>query len=126
MTHDPSGLDMTRDNQKRLSMFTGESVEIRRIALNMPQIEQYSPPPNPAKVTDSRAQEYIARHGETSWELDALTPSVIGKLIEREISKYVDMDAWDATARKQARNRQILSKISDNAEEVFSFVENEL
>lgn len=52
--HDPSGIDMTRDNKDRLSVFVGEEVEVRRIALNFDQVEEYSPPPNPAKLTDSR------------------------------------------------------------------------
>jgi hypothetical protein len=43
--HDPSGLDMTRDIQDRLRLFLdgGMGVEVRRIALNMPQVEQYQP-----------------------------------------------------------------------------------
>ena len=42
---------MTRDVQDRLTLFeTGTFV--RRIALNMEQVDQYSPPPNPAKLTD--------------------------------------------------------------------------
>ena len=72
--HDPSGIDMTRDNDDRLAMFSGgDNVEVERIALNMDQVEQYHPPPNPAKTTDSRYGAYIERYGEESWELDALT-----------------------------------------------------
>ena len=63
--HDPSGIDMTRDVQDRLSMF-GTSTEVRRIALNMDQVEQYDPPPNPAKMTDSRANDYADLHGYSS------------------------------------------------------------
>ena len=78
--HDPSGMDMTRDNAKRLSMFVGDTVDVRRIGLNMDQIRKYDPPPNPTKVTDSRAGDYIAEFGHTSWELDALAPSVISRM----------------------------------------------
>lgn len=46
--HDPSGIDMTRDNTERLAMFMG-GVEVRRLALNMVQVEEWNPPPNPAK-----------------------------------------------------------------------------
>ena len=48
----------------------------------MPQIERYNPPPNPAKVTDTRAKAYIAEFGNESWELDALEPRVIADLIQ--------------------------------------------
>lgn len=43
--HDPSGIDMTRDVQDRLSLFAGTPVIVQRLALNMPQVEQYSPRP---------------------------------------------------------------------------------
>jgi hypothetical protein len=52
--HDPSGCDMTRDIQDRLRMFIGKHLEVRRLALNMPQVDEYNPPPNPAKISDSR------------------------------------------------------------------------
>lgn len=58
--HDPSGRDMSRDIVDRLDLF-GVSVEFQRIALNYDQIEEYSPPPNPTKLTDSRASKYIGR-----------------------------------------------------------------
>jgi len=120
--HDPSGLDMTRDNGDRLYTFAGTHVDVRRIALNMDQVDEYAPPPNPAKVTDSRAAEYIMEYGETSWELDALTPSVIDALISDEIKQFIDMDLWDDVKEKQRDQRDVLSKISDNAEAVFDFV----
>ena len=38
--HDPSGLDMTRDNQERLRMFLdSDQVEVRRLALTYDQVE---------------------------------------------------------------------------------------
>ena len=77
--HDPSGIDMTRDIQERLQMF-GADVYVKRVALTMNQIGTYNPPPNPAKITDSRASKYIDEYGNESWELDALEPQVITDL----------------------------------------------
>ena len=95
--HDPSGLDMTRDIDDRLTMFSRIGVKIVRLALNMPQIELYDPPPNPAKETDARYERYAEEHGESSWELDALDPPVIDKLIQDAIDSIVDKLAWDAS-----------------------------
>lgn len=92
--HDPSGLDMTRDITDRLEMFMG-GMEVNRIALNMDQIEKYNPPPNPAKITDSRAASYIKLHGDESWELDALDPRTLENLIKKTVLKYRDEDKWD-------------------------------
>jgi hypothetical protein len=71
--HDPSGIDMTRDIDDRQNIFDGGAV-MNRIALNFDQVEKYNPPPNPAKLSDSRASGYIAKYGAYSWELDALEP----------------------------------------------------
>ena len=82
--HDPSGIDMTRDITDRFSMF-GAGTEVKRIALNMDQVDEFNPPPNPAKTTDSRYEMYIADYGSESWELDALEPKVIVDLIEKTV-----------------------------------------
>lgn len=99
--HDPSGIDMTRDNEARLSVFAGVPVEVRRLALNWDQVKHYNPPPNPAKMTDSRAEGYVKTFGRDSWELDALEPQVIAKLVSSAIDDLRDPDAWDlATGRE--------------------------
>jgi len=117
--HDPSGLDMTRDNQERMNLFTQNmGVDLRRIALNMDQIEHYAPPPNPAKVTDSRAVNYIKQYGNKSWELDALEPKVIDALITKEIKGMIDQDRWDMVTEMQTEGRQYLEALGDNWDEI--------
>jgi hypothetical protein len=58
-----------------------ERLTFTRIALNMDQVEAYAPPPNPAKLTDSRSNAYVKRFGGQSWELDALPPDALAGLI---------------------------------------------
>jgi hypothetical protein len=115
--HDPSGMDMSRDIQDRLDMFSECRVQVDRIALNMDQIEQYEPPPNPAKVTDSRAKEYIRKFGTESWELDALDPKELDILIQDRIQTYRDSVAWNDMLRKEERCCARLQEIADNYEE---------
>lgn len=98
--HDPSGIDMTRDNQDRLQMFSENHVTVKRLALNMDQVRQYNPPPNPAKLTDSRCEGYIAKFGSQSWELDALEPRVISNLIQKEIEAVLDKKKFKASLRR--------------------------
>lgn len=98
--HDPSGIDMSRDLTDRLGMFCrGAAFDLKRIALTMDQIEEERPPPNPAKITDSRFENYAEKYGDESWELDALTPSYLNDLVEEHIHDLVDEDEW--TAREQ-------------------------
>lgn len=93
--HDPSGIDMTRDIQERLELF-GADVYVKRVALTMNQIQTYNPPPNPAKITDSRASKYIDQFGDESWELDALEPKVITDLIKKQVTMYRNDDIYRA------------------------------
>lgn len=106
--HDPSGLDMTRDNRTRLSMFSGVPITVVRLALNIGQIEELKLPPNPAKMSDSRAPEYVSEFGEASWELDALDPSYIWKLIEDNIMQIRDQNRWDEMAEQEVDDKRLL------------------
>jgi len=116
--HDPSGLDMTRDLDERIRLLShGESyLKIKRIALNYEQIEELKPPKNPAKDTDSRFKEYRKRYGESSWELDALSPEFLNDLVSSNIKKYIDQDAWDLRASKIRAVKNKLQQVSDDFE----------
>lgn len=115
--HDPSGIDMSRDIEDRVSMFMDEHSEkliFNRIALNRPQIDQYSPPPNPAKVTDSRFKKYQDEHGDDSYELDALDPAVIEELIRKHISKYRNETQFGKRKDEEDGHRDNLRKAAEN------------
>lgn len=109
--HDPSGIDMTRDIADRLHAF-GANTIVERLALNADQIEQYDPPPNPTKLTDSRAQEYMLAYGHHSWELDALTPAVIDALITDAVAARIDVDLFTEVAQRQSLERIQLAKVA--------------
>lgn len=120
--HDPSGIDMTRDNHDRLNMFAWtyppEKVEVRRIALNWDQVQEYNPPPNPAKETDSRHAGYAELYGHESWELDALDPRTIDNLISSEIDELINPEPWEANREREDFNRKILSHVLNDWEKV--------
>ena len=103
--HDPNGLDMTRDNRDRLAMFARSRVEVRRLALNMDQVQRYTPPPNPAKESDSRYEAYAAEFGRACWELDALDPIVIADIVRTEIQGLIDHETWAAAKAREDANR---------------------
>jgi len=113
--HDPSGIDMTRDNQERVDLFSEAQglVDVHRIALNMHQVDEFDPPPNPAKESDSRAAGYVAVYGRTSWELDALEPSFIEKIITDKIEGLIDWDIWNETAEKEQEVKAMLGRLGD-------------
>lgn len=123
--HDPSGLDMTRDNGDRLSMFARHGVAVRRLALNMDQVDQYSPPPNPAKDTDSRFNDYRDQYGDESWELDALDPPVIEALIQEALDEIINTAAWTEVIEREEANKSDLDAVATRWDEVSEFLNAE-
>lgn len=105
--HDPSGLDMIRDVRERLMEF-GRMVEVRAVALTWEQVQQYNPPPNPAKFEDPRAEWYIERYGEISWELDALPPRDLMELAEKEILSIIDLPKWEAMVAQEKADVKLI------------------
>jgi hypothetical protein len=118
--HDPSGIDMTRDLVDRLNLFTRDSIDIdlQRIALTMAQIEEVQPPANPAKQTDARFEAYAALYGDESWELDALSPTYLHKLVEDNVTQYIDQGAWQHTKDRIARIKARITSIADDFKDI--------
>ena len=139
--HDPSGIDMTRDVQERIAHFlcvdhfgyepydgpeavdyVGLDFQVKRLALNMDQVEELNPPENPTKLSDSRSSGYVAKFGYSSWELDALPPDMLGRLIEEEVFVLRDDERWEAAVAKQEHDRELLTTASERWAEVAEFL----
>lgn len=114
--HDPSGMDMSRDIFDRIETFIGE-IDVRRIALSIEQVRRYRLPHNPAKVTDSRYKKYQEEFGDKSWELDALKPEVMAKMIDDAIMEVMDTDRFAAAKKAQEKSRGIIAKFVKSCEE---------
>jgi hypothetical protein len=124
--HDPSGIDMTRDNRVRLELFSRNDISVERIALNQDQIRKYKPPPNPAKLDDPRAHDYIKAHGNVSWELDALTPKIIDQLIRDKIEMYIDRDLWDEVEADEESVRERIRLLPQLHDKIFKLVDKHM
>jgi hypothetical protein len=133
---------MTRDLESRLRMFMTDGgfdyeggasdleydmscvdLTVNRIALNMEQIRLYNPPPNPAKLTDSRCTGYIKLYGNSSWELDALSPRQMDDLISNAIRSYLDMEKWQVSLERQRAEKSALIATAQRWSEVEAFIQ---
>lgn len=131
--HDPSGIDMSRDIEERLQLFGSQDggrtfdnhfLGLRRIALNMDQIEEFNPPPNPAKITDTRAKSYIEKFGDESWELDALEPRVITELISKTITEYANEEIMEEVRDRVEKEKQVMNLICDDWNNLYGLYSN--
>lgn len=123
--HDPSGIDMTRDVEERLDLFCKTSlyrsedvgngepvVQVHRAALNIDQVRKLNPPENPAKLTDSRADGYVRKFGMSSWELDAIEPRALAKLVRDAVNRLMDVEKMQAARLRQQQERDTLIKFA--------------
>ena len=115
--HDPSGVDMSRDIEARLDLFTQAhpgAYEIQRIALNMSQVRTHKPPPNPAKITDSRFKSYTDKYGKKCWELDALRPNVLDMMVTANIKKLItNKTGWARKVKEEKDGQRDIVKAAD-------------
>jgi hypothetical protein len=117
--HDPNGIDMTRDNRRRLALYAGGEIEVRRLALNLDQVRQFNPPPSFAKESDTRFDAYVREFDtEECWELDALDPTVIAALIRAALDPLIDRTKWRRAEARERRGRKLLASAADNWTEV--------
>ena len=105
---DPSGEDMVRDIRERLTLFEVEDLTVRKIALTMEQVEEYKPPPNPAKMTDPRSAGYVAKYGGSSWEVDALPPQVLASIVRDAFAEVIDRGLMDEVIEREQKGKKKL------------------
>jgi len=110
--HDPSGLDMTRDIEKRISEYMEESerVTMHRVALTLDQVKNFNLASNPTKKADPRSADYLLAVGDQCWELDALPPDELEKIVKRSIIRFIDMDAWNENVELIEKEKKELQK----------------
>lgn len=124
--HDPSGVDMSRDVLARLTMFGAGNVIVQRVALNYEQVEELKPPPNPAKVGDSRYSDYVNYFGTKScWELDAIDANELVTMLTTSVEKFLDMDLLNEVKEREQKGLTELALLSNNYQKVIDYLHDE-
>jgi hypothetical protein len=121
--HDPDGWEIPRSAERNIEAISCirridlPPVSFRRIALIREQIEEFNPPPFPAKETSSRFDSYVSEHQlRDAWELDALRPEVLEDLIRNTVLSYFDAGIHQEnlsivqSARNKMRNQMKTSE----------------
>lgn len=85
--------------------------EVVPIGLTMEQIKKYKLPPNPTKMTDSRSSEYVKKYGKTCWEVDALKPDVLRRIVETNIEAVINVKQYKEMVKQEASEIEELKVI---------------
>ena len=105
---DPSGEDMVRDLQDRLTRYGSSLIllELEKIALTSDQVSSLGLPPMPAKKSDPRYDRFAASYGDQVVELDALPPDELERIVSTAIEELIDRDPWNAEIEKAKQERE--------------------
>ena len=80
--------------------------------MNYHQVKEHQPPPNPAKEADSRADGYIASFGAECWELDALEPAVLSRIITGAIENRIDLDLYNERLEAEDADKNTIRELA--------------
>lgn len=84
---------------------------VKAIGLTMEQITKYNLPPNPTKMTDSRADGYVKLYGKTCWEVDALDPKTLTEIVETNIQETIDMNMYEEAIKQEETDKNKIKEI---------------
>lgn len=113
---DPSGKDIerfiTEALNERLGIFIqGDFIQVQRIALTRDQIVEKQLPPQPAKETDTRYEDFVKEHGDMVVELDAIEPDELQDMIREAVNEHFDFGFYESEVQsKENREKQELKK----------------
>jgi hypothetical protein len=94
--YDPSGMNMSEhDLPKRFAKYGGTHITIKRIALRREHLADLPSFPASDKRKDPRYPWFVRSYGDQCWELDALDPNALRKMVEKAIKAHIfDTAAW--------------------------------
>lgn len=104
--------------QMKMYFALNDSFQVIPIGLTKAQIKQYRLPPNPTKMTDSRADEYVKDHGKTCWEVDALEPQVLTEIVEKNIEAHIDVDLYNQTIAREEKEKVKIAKLKNFIDQI--------
>ena len=108
--YDPSGVDISRQVNKRINEFCFTPINFERVAVTREQIGLLNLPTRPTKKTDSRAKNF---HDE-SVEVDAIEPNTLRAMVEDCITQHIDGDEYERLMVIEKQERESLKAIASN------------
>ncbi len=94
--HDPSGRCIEDELRQRVTMqnMTLNSWSVTRLAIHRADIKKFNLPPLRVKASDSRATDFLSKHGDQCVELDALPPNELRARIKKAIMQHIHKESW--------------------------------
>lgn len=112
--HDPSGVDITANIERRLREFAPNAeIHFERVAVTLKQIKKWKLPTRPTKLTDTRSKGFVG----DSVDVDAIAPSKLRELCADCITRHIDAERLERTRTVEEQERATLADYVSELEE---------
>lgn len=116
--HDPSGLMIDRQIEKRLRQFAPEAdITFERVAVTPKQIADMNLPSRPTKTKGTHAKHF---EGEST-EVDAIPPAVLRQIATECILRHIDQRSYNVLLIAEESERETLNSIRAQYEDDLPF-----
>ncbi len=98
-----------------------EAITPVKVALTAEQVTEYGlPPVMEAKATSSRSKGFVAKHGKTVHELEALSPDRLQSILRTAIDSVLDIEAFNAELDAEKKDAAFLSGVRRTVHEILT------
>jgi len=99
-----------------------DNIHVIRCAITKEQIAKYKLMPLPAKRSDTMYKKWVEKEGNVGWEIEALDPKVLQKVVEKSILEHLDKNILKKrgileAAGEQDMKRRIAEYFNEDYEE---------
>lgn len=108
---DPSGVNIPETIERDLKGLFNQDFIFERIALNKDQALKMKLIPAPPKGSDSRSDNFRGEHGNKTYELDAIEPRTLQRLISDAVLRYFDSDKSDEKDELEEDGKKEIAKL---------------
>jgi hypothetical protein len=110
---DPEGEDIAHSFARSMrDDFEIDDVEFVKVALTSAQVQELGLPPGmKAKKSSSRRRQFVERHGEHVYELEAAAPVQLQTILRQPIESVLDMDSFKAEVDAEKRDAAHLAGV---------------
>ena len=101
--HDPEGDDIPHSFARSMrDDFAIENIDFIKVALTAQQVRELALPPGPTAKADSSRRKFVQAHGEYVYELEAVAPEQLQRILRTTIESVIDMGLFK---QEQAREK---------------------
>jgi hypothetical protein len=97
-----------------------KSIHPIKVALNGDQVKQFNLPVGlKAKKTSTHYKKFVAKHGPNAYELEALAPADLQRILEDAIDSVLDIDAFNRELDAEKQDAAFLQGVREQAAELL-------